>query len=184
MTSRPNLLSIYLVLIAASASVLQIGCSARDSTLKPSQTEHLVDSSAKGSLCDSVILPPAAAADIWRFFNEFEPLWSPDVVQATNVLSLIPDYLQRESSEQLSNPRYAEKLLENRIKLPLSVCQIVGITVEGKRAIFLNFLPVEDQSLNETWRERLIKWYDRGPRYWNVVYLIDEHRFTRLRVSS
>ena len=128
-----------------------------------------------------VIFPESRAATSWYLGLDVLPLWSPSTNQVIEALNQIPEYLQLANLETLAHPSYYKHLLEAKDQLPKSICQVVGITLEGRKGVLLSFLPADRADLYAAdWRERFINFADGGPRWWSVVYLVEERSFAKL----
>jgi hypothetical protein len=111
--------------------------------------------------------------------RDVEPLWTPPTNVVREALNQLPSYLLSTNKGPLAHPLYAEKCLPAKENLPESTCQAAGVTFEGQKGVLLNFLPT-GRPFTSDWRKHFIKVYDRGPRYWSVIYLNEEKKFTAL----
>ncbi|MGC3958268.1 MAG: hypothetical protein QM813_10110 [Verrucomicrobiota bacterium] len=132
-------------------------------------------------LAGLVIFPETNPAISKHLGREVDPRWTPSTNIVIEAINQLPSYLLSTNKGPLAYPQYTEKCLPAKQYLPKSICQVVGLTFEGRKGILLNFLPADQASRFETnWRERFIKVYDGGPRWWSVIYLKEEKAFTAL----
>jgi hypothetical protein len=54
--------------------------------------------------------------------------------------------------------------------------------LEKRKGILLNCFPLSHR-WSEGWKERFVRVYDGGSKWWSVVYLPDEKEFSRLRAD-
>jgi hypothetical protein len=125
------------------------------------------------------IILPAKAANL-EFSIGKEPLWNPDTNLVTEAIQALPNYLQ--TAQTNGSNRYTNHLSGIRERLPITGCQFVGVTIDGRKSILLNCFPLT-HSFSRGWKERFVGVYDGGPRWWRVAYLPDKKEFTRLRVD-
>ena len=119
-----------LLLLAFAANDLVIGCSAEEITNLNQVT--VFDS--------QILIAENIRTDSHSFRQDFLPIWNPPTNIVSEVFRKLPEYL-------------LAKKLANRLKqLPMSVCQVIGITFEGHQLIFLNFLPANNSRLRDYWR--------------------------------
>jgi hypothetical protein len=164
--------------VLALAWVLCSGCAAT----KP-QSQHTVQNTICENHCFAGTVLLATENSQERYLkNYYYPLWMPSTNAINEALSQVTNYLQHAETEPLSHPAYANELPGVRERLPKTVCQAVGVSCNGRKGILLNCFPSEGR-WHERWRDGFIKVFDGGPRYWSVVYLTDEHRFTDLRID-
>ena len=112
---------------------------------------------------------------------EYSPLWNPPSNAVDHALNELPAFLLKAGTSPLAHAHY-DQVPNLQKRLPQTVCQVVGVTLNNEKAILLNCLP-KPARWDHRWKEDFIKFYDGGPAYWSVVYLPDEHRFTRLRID-
>ena len=157
-----------------------------------SRREHWIDATEKADtlvqpehvhLAGLVIFPDTRQAISKYLGRDAPPLWTPSTNIVVDALNQLPNYLLSTNKGPLAHPLYAEKCLPAKENLPTSICQVVGITFEGRKGVLLNFLPSDRSVFTENWQQRFIKVYDGGARWWSVVYLPDEKTFTGLRLD-
>lgn len=128
-----------------------------------------------------VIFPETRPGVSKHLGREVSPLWTPSTNIVAEALNKLPSYLLSTNKEPFAHPLYAEKCVPAKESLSKSICQVVGITFDGRKGVLLNFLPADRANRYGTdWRERFIKVYDGGPRWWSVIYLSEEKTFTAL----
>jgi hypothetical protein len=168
----------FFLLACAGAAV---GCST-------SKSEHrnVASEKARGLvqpehvyLAGLVIFPDLRLAISKHLGQEVGPLWTPSTNVVVEALNNLPSYLLSTNKEPLAHPLYAEKCLPAKENLSKSICQVVGVTFEGRKGVLLNFLPAQ-ASFTAGWRDHFIKVYDGGPQWWSVIYLKEERTFTAL----
>lgn len=132
-------------------------------------------------LAGLVIFPETKPAISKHLGQEVDPRWTPATNLVIEAINQLPSYLLSTNKGPLAHPLYAEKCLPAKQNLPKSICQVVGLTFEGRKGILLNFLPSDrGNRFGADCRERFIKVYDGGPRWWSVIYLEEEKTFTAL----
>ncbi len=115
-----------------------------------------------------------------KYFNEYSlPLWNPTTNDVIVALNALPEFLGEVANAPLGERLYPNELPGVQERMPNTVCQIVGITLNGQRALLLNCLPHAHQS-RRGWNEEFITVFDGGPRWWSVVYVPESSKFTRL----
>ena len=112
--------------------------------------------------------------------KHFSTLWDPSANAVNEATSKIEDYLRQVRPD---NPWQVEDLSEIRARLSKTVCQAVGITFEGHKAILLNCLPAKN-SFTQSWRDRFIEVFDGGAHYWNVIYIPESGSFVNLQING
>ncbi len=164
--------------------ILASGCS------EPRPVSHATPEDTKteypksAPFADSVVFSSKQIPSLREYFN---PTWDPPKEAVAKALEQLPEFLNHAGAETFpsiwSVKAYVNELPGLAERMPTTVCQIVGVTFEGRKGILLNCLPVNG-SLVAGWREHFVKVYDGGPRYWSVVYLPDEQKFTRLYIDQ
>ena len=134
-------------------------------------------------VADYVILSRQLVRESQDYPSGFWPLWNPDTNLVLEVLNQIPSYAERITKQHLV-PECLPKFPGLVPMLPKSICQIVGVTYNERRALVLNFVPLEyTQIYEKNWRERFIRTVEQGPGFWRVVYLLEDKKFTNLHIS-
>jgi hypothetical protein len=110
----------------------------------------------------------------------FSPLWDASTNNVNDATAKIADYLRQLHSD---NAMRAQEISQIRARLKKTVCQAVGITFEGQKAVLLNCLPL-DSSLIEPWRKTYLKVYDGGSHFWNVIYLPGSDSFVNFEING
>jgi hypothetical protein len=175
-----NIFALYGLLVFCVASL--IGCSAVKPEQKSMPAEAKSDStnSIHVYLSGLVIFPETCSNVSSHVGQDTLPLWSPSTNLVIEVLNQIPEYLQHANKDPLVRPAYYKQLVPAKERLPKSICQVAGITFQGRKGILLNFLPAEEANAHSDWRKQFINVYDGGPRWWSVVYLEEEKKFKAL----
>jgi len=120
------------------------------------------------------------SSDSAEYLKNFLPLWNPSTDVVNEATSKIGDYLRQVHPD---NSWQAQDISEICGRLPKTVCQAVGITFEGHKAILLNCLPA-NHSFTRSWREHFIKVFDGGARYWNIIYIPESGSFVELEING
>ncbi|MGI8967438.1 MAG: hypothetical protein ACR2H1_15320, partial [Limisphaerales bacterium] len=168
---------ICVVILISALSGVWVGCSG--TKLNYGMTKPIENSVAQNEVAGLVIL---ASKQCSHFKANFLPLWDPETNSAREALGQIPMYLKGRTNEVLSHTQFHKQLPLLVQRLPNTLCQAVGVTVEKRKAILLNFLPVDHFS-SRLWREAFVKVHDGGPRWWSIVYLPQEKKFTNLWID-
>jgi len=183
MTSLNIKLAINAGALVVLVSCLVMGCSSTKT--EPEVTPHSTNSVnvTNAGFAGTVILTLPAGETNGAFpGGQYFPLWNPSTNIAAEALKKLPDYLENAGQEPLADPMYFEKLPLLRERLPRTLGQILGVTYEGRKAILLNCIPAE-HDWNGEWRNKFAHAHDEGPRWWHIVYLPEEHKFTGLYID-
>lgn len=117
---------------------------------------------------------------------DFGPSWDPSEEVVAKALGQVPYFLNHLGKESLQYPSYADvyakELQGLQQRMPTTVCQIVGVVYQGRRGLILNCFPINGSHL-DSWHEYYVLTHDRGPRYWSVVYLLEEQKFMRFYID-
>jgi len=146
---------------------------------------HSASAGTTNALGDWVVLSSETLATNQGSLKRLAPLWNPPTNLVGEAIQRLPAYLQSAQTNGIAGHTNQLPGIQNR--LPNTGCQFVGVTVElrnleKRKGILLNCFPLS-HSWSEGWKERFVKVYDGGPKWWSVVYLPDEKEFTRLRVD-
>jgi len=117
-----------------------------------------------------------------RSWRDLDASWDPPTNLVAQALRHLPTYLKNVGHEPRVQATYSRQLPGLLERLPDTVCQAIGVSYGSKQGVFLNCLPAGD-SFSEGWRQRYIKVYDGGPRFWSVGYLPENGNFTRLHID-
>jgi hypothetical protein len=112
-----------------------------------------------------------------------EPFWSPTPAQIEELEKRLPAYLRQQ--------RHAE----HADQLSKSLRQYVGITVEGRKVIYLNAFhpdvlripgckPSEGKDCQLPWHQRAIQVCDGGDDFWGVEYDPESKTFNGLAFNG
>ncbi len=182
MTSHNLTMRIKVGVLAVSVTGLLVGCVVTNARRRSEHAAQAGTSVTDTGLVEYVVLLAESTGGNWGVPGHLAPLWNPTTNDVVEALNQLPDYLQHARSQPSAHPAYAEKLPLLREWLPQTICQNVGVTFDGRKGILLNCIPSHSQ-MSAGWKERFIKVYDGGPRWWSVVYLPEERKFTRLHID-
>lgn len=129
-----------------------------------------------------VVLPGDRVRLPSSFGSRYAPLWTPTTNEAAKAITLLPEFLIETANDESLYVSYSKESKSVLERLPKTVCQAVGVTVEGKRGILMNFLPKEGL-LSHRWESSFVRVSDGGSEWWSVVYLPAERRFTGLWID-
>lgn len=135
-------------------------------------------------ICNFVVLDPEEAQSSFGFPYPKSPTWKPTNEQAVDALRKVPAYLENALQRRSTGSSYGHQLPGVIARLPQTLCQSVGIVIDEREAIFLNFIPRDDSNLeSDFWRHNYVRFYDGGPRWWSINYFPDTEEFAKLRID-
>ncbi len=165
------------LVVVIGLSLPAVGC--RNPQASSAEHQTILGGKQDRTLAAFVILPAADVASHPRW-SGLPATWDPPTNVVAEALLRLPAFLSDPRNEPLGGVNHL--LPGVRRRLPNTVCQAIGVQYDQKDGVFLNCLPADTRRL-EGWRERYVRVYDGGPRFWTVVYLPEERKFVRLRID-
>jgi hypothetical protein len=165
--------------------VVFLGCTSNRINVAPAALAIAPISPPAKLFAGGVILSPEAVEDSQLRRQGNAPFWKPSTHEVEQAISRITAYLASDSARD-GHGRPSSQFLLPLIEanLPQTLCQAVGVTRRGQRAILLNCIPAGTHFTSSSeWQYRYIRWYDAGPRWWSVVYFPTTGNFSELRID-
>jgi hypothetical protein len=167
--------------LVVCAAVAFAGCAT--SRHLPAKESKSGGTGTPGPFADFVVLDWQETGSAWGFPKFLNASWNPTVEQARAAMQSLPRILEI-SRQSHGAGSYRRKQVQEVIgQLPQTLCQGVGVELNGQNAILLNCLP-DGSPWSEGWKGHYIRVFDGGPRFWYAVYRLDTQEFTHLRIDQ
>jgi hypothetical protein len=122
-----------------------------------------------------------------------ESFWTPSMNDIFNAESMLSATLKKAQTDPEPIAEYYKKE-DSRERLKFDIGQIlenyqkyyrqyVGLTINGKKYIYLNSIPRESKMSSE-YKKRVIYVLDGGFWFWKVLYSVEDKKFQRIEING
>lgn len=109
--------------------------------------------------------------------------WTPDKKIIDQLESELPGYLNgltlsNSSGNDDSKISFVKSNFKNYKR------QYIGKTVEGKKAVYCNFITIGEWDKDDNWKKHYVVVKDGGAGFFSITYSVDEKRFFGLSING